>query len=67
MNAVGNARYIAGVFDIIKQNREFVAAETSHCIYGTQARYQPLHKPDKQFVPNRMAKAIVDNLEAIDI
>ena len=52
---------------ILQQNSEFVAAESGNRVVGSHAEAKPVSNGHQQLVPFQVAKAVIHDLEAIQI
>src|SRR5205807_1952521 len=66
LNALGHAHGVGEVIDF-KEDREFVAAEPRDRVGGAQRAAQPFADADEEHVAERVAEAVVDDFEAIEI
>ena len=64
---LGTERRILRVFDLCKQNHEFVAPLAAHGVRIAQASQQTLRNRLQEFVADRVSERIVDVFEAIQI
>ena len=53
--------------DALDQDRELVAAEPRARVLGPDARADPLGNHDQEIVSSRVAKAVVDGLEVVEV
>ncbi len=53
--------------DVVEQERELVAAQARHRVVGPQRRFQPTGDGHQQLVAGRVAEAVVDDLEAVEV
>src|ERR1041384_8613254 len=58
---------IVHVVEVIKQDREFVAAQTRNRVTRTNRRAKPLAEFDEQLITHQVAQNIVDALESVEI
>ena len=58
---------LVGLFEVVEQDGELVAAEARHGIARAHGRLQPAGHPDEQLVAGHVAEAVVDDLEAVEI
>ena len=56
-----------GRCDLLDHHGELVAAEPCTRVLGTDARLEPLRDLDEQLVAGRVAEAVVDRLEVVEI
>jgi hypothetical protein len=66
-DALGDHRRLAGVADVVEQERELVAAQARDRVVGTQCRKQPLGDGLEQLVADVVAQRVVDDLEAVEV
>ena len=58
---------LGGVFEVVEQDGELVAAEPRHGVAGAHRRPQPARDPDEELVAGYVAEAVVDDLEAVEV
>ena len=64
---LGDPPCLALVRDGVEDDPELVAAEAGDRVAGPQARREPLADRDQQPVADRVAEALVDDLEAVEV
>ena len=67
MDAVGDARSVADVLNIIKQEGKFVSAQTRDNIFRAHAQLKLARDRYKQLIGDDVPEAVVEELEAIKI
>ena len=67
LDTLGDHRRLAGVADVVEQDRELVAAEPGDGVAGPQGRLQPARDGDQQAVADVVAERVVDELEAVEV
>jgi hypothetical protein len=67
LNAKRDCVGLVDVAELVQQDRELVAAEPRDRIAGTQARLEAPRHGDQQLVADQVTKAVVDDLEAIEV
>ena len=63
----GNRHGVFGVLHVFEQHHELVAAEPAEDVVGSQQRAQPLGESDQHLVARRVAEAVVDDLEVVQV
>ena len=58
---------LVGAREVLEQNGELIAAESRGGVLGAQAGRQSLGGRAEQLVSDRMAEAVVDRLEVVEI
>ena len=66
-HALGDLPRLVGARKVLEQDGELVAAEPRSGVLGTQAAGQPLRGRAQQLVADRVAEAVVDRLEVVEI
>ena len=66
-NPLDGAGDIAGMMDIVHQNCELVSPQSRNRIRIAQRSLQPAPHLDQQKITQRMAHAVVDHLESIEV
>ena len=67
LDALGDHGRLAGVADVVEQDRELVAAEPGDGVAGPQGGLQPARDRDQQPVADVVAERVVDELEAVEV
>ena len=67
LDALGDHGRLAGVADVVEQERELVAAEPRDGVAGAQDGLQPPRDGDQQRVADVVAERVVDELEAVEV
>jgi hypothetical protein len=67
LDALGDHGRLAGVADVVEQDRELVAAEPGDGVAGAQGRLQPARDRDQQPVADVVPERVVDELEAVEV
>src|SRR5262249_56852526 len=63
---VGDHRRVAPVTEVFEEHHELVTAEAGDGVPRPEERFEPLCESREQLIADRMAEAVVDDLEAID-
>ena len=66
-DALGDDRGLARVADVVEQERELVAGEPGDGVVRPQRGLQPSRHRLQQLVAARVAEAVVDDLEAVEV
>ena len=66
-HALGDRDRVLLVDDVLAQDRELVAAEAGDGLVPAQRVPQPLGDREDQLVAGRVAEAVVDHLEAVEV
>ena len=66
-HALGDRDRVLLVGDVLAQDRELVAAEAGDGLVPAQRVAQALGDRDDQLVAGRVAEAVVDDLEAVEV
>src|SRR6185436_16126244 len=67
LNSFSDAHSVSRIRHSTQQDRELIATKTRERIDRTQCSFQPLSKSDEQQIAVRVAQAVVDVLETIEI
>ena len=67
LDALGDELHVAGPVDAVQQDRELVAAEPRQHVAGAQAGRELVRDRGQQLVAHEVAKAVVHQLEAVDV
>ncbi len=67
LDAVGHVDGAAGVVHPVDQDRELVAAQPRHGVAGAEKVLEPAGDAHQQLVADRVAEAVVDVLEAVEV
>ena len=66
-HALGDGDRVLLVADVLAEDRELVAAEAGHGLVPAQRVAQAVGDGDDQLVAGRVAEAVVDDLEAVQV
>src|SRR5262249_37471083 len=66
-NSVGDHRRVTSVADILEEHHELITAEAGDGVSGPEEGFEPLRERREQLIADRMAEAVVDDLEAVDV
>jgi hypothetical protein len=67
LHALGDARGVRGILEVVQQHREFVSAQTGQYVARTHAALQPPRDARDKPVAGEMTETVVDLLEPIEI